>query len=261
MVTSRLIEAYFLNNTQDKFQWIGAGCTFNPYVLISIVSGNTAPLRALLYPFDVATWIALILIMLFTVVFLRVSRKEGVYTNLRNSIFFAVSILFQQTSVSNLNRYIYEKKNPYKAYIKEANPVIFRKPFEQIIVAAWMWTAFLTSNLYKGDITAAITSPRIPAHPQSIQDLQNFTDFPVYTSTKHMNRNGTVAGSTLKELVLTEVIEGAPAETFYRQLNSRITFLNASIPKIVASLLLNSAMPSEGNKNVKFEDSELPTVL
>lgn len=51
-----------------------------------------------------------------------------------------------------------------------------RGTLSQILVAFWLLFAFIVGTVYRGNLIAALTLPRAPPRPETIEQLVNFVD-------------------------------------------------------------------------------------
>ncbi|XP_021947976.2 uncharacterized protein LOC110845779 [Folsomia candida] len=224
----------FLAVSVMKHIWIPYGCTYKPYVLVTLVGESSMNFLTLLQPLDRYCWIGLIIsylsitLMIFNVFKMGVMKLDNdswhdrIYKGdihaLRSVGFWGISVFLEQSSHHLLKRFQW-------SWIAAS------------CCSCWLLVSFILSNGYKGDLFSSMASQRLPAVPDSIPDLVTHYNLPVLTTTKHY-LDGKYAHPTLKDIVLIDMAEGliAAQQSLHMQLRDRLVFINGTDAALIANI-------------------------
>ncbi|OXA41059.1 hypothetical protein Fcan01_24345 [Folsomia candida] len=87
------------------------------------------------------------------------------------------------------------------------------------VVLFWLFNAFFVGSMFSGEFFSLFTSNRIPQLPRNLKELVLATDIPMFSwSTTFIMHENNREVSTLKENLITQMLEGAEYPQEYRRM-------------------------------------------
>jgi hypothetical protein len=190
-------------------QWLSNGVNFEPYKLILISKLQSVNVDSLLQPFDRNTWMAIIVsnCLFFIVVCVGSKFKEK-----RKLVLWMISTIFSQTD-ENLTQHFFNKK----------------RLINIALVSSWLFSIFLLTVLYQGDLYSYLSNVHIPILPNSLREIL-VTNIPLFTLGQICNSSNQNCFSILLNKLIPDILKTREAQENLKNVANKVLNRTEHIP-------------------------------